>query len=77
LILSFFFVANIEALSIWRFEDPVCGPRKIPAFQDFKSGKLPVAEGTFSIDALKREIFLCGAGNEKIIVGTNLIYVVD
>lgn len=60
-----------------RFEDPVLGPRRLPAFQDYRSGKLTLEEGTFSIDVERKQVFLsCGAA-QKVNVGTYLNYVIN
>lgn len=63
-------------ISVWRFEDPVGGPRKIPTQTDYKKGKVEIVEGKFEIDVGKKEVFLVDNG-KKLNVGTNLIYVVN
>jgi leucyl-tRNA synthetase len=68
---------ELTALSIWHFEDPVLGPRKIPTFQDYKAGKQLLGEGALSIDDAKREVYLNDATGKKMNIGTNLVYVVD
>lgn len=73
------FKADLTALEVLRFEDPVLGPRRLPAFQDYRSGKLTLEEGTFSIDVERKQVFLsCGsAAAQKVNVGTYLNYVIN
>lgn len=66
---------DLKALTLWRYEDSVLGPRKIPAFKDYEAGKVILEEGIFEIDVSKNEVKLAVIG-KKIDVGTNLIYVI-
>lgn len=67
---------EINGIQLWRFEDPVLGPRKIPNFNDFKTGKVQVEEGTLSIDVTTDAVAITSADDKKVDVGTSLIYVV-
>lgn len=71
----FFFSDNI-GIKIWRFEDPVLGPRKIPAINDYQTGKIRLEAGTFSINIDTNEVFLTVDG-QSISVGTAFAYIVD
>lgn len=64
------------AIQIWRFTDPVLGPRKIPAFDDYKSGKAQVEEGTVSLDLKTEAVYITSSDNQKVEVGTSLVYIV-
>lgn len=66
----------VDAVQIWRFEDPVLGPRKMPIFNDFKSGKIQLEEGTMSIDVKAETVTITTTDGKKVNVGTNLVYVV-
>ena len=67
---------EINAIQLWSFEDPVLGPRKIPVFNDYKSGKVQIEEGTLSIDLKANNVFVTFADNKKIEIGTSLVYIV-
>ncbi|XP_055917022.1 leucine--tRNA ligase, cytoplasmic isoform X1 [Eupeodes corollae] len=68
--------AELNALKIWRYEDPVLGPRKIPAFDDYKTGKIQLTEGVFVLDVEKKVVNLKINGKLQSI-GTEFTYVVD
>lgn len=68
--------SDLGGLSIWRFEDPNVGPRRFPKFDDFKSGKVPLETGVFSVNVDTNEVFLTTSDSRKEI-GTQLIYVVE
>lgn len=67
---------EVDAVQIWRFEDPVLGPRKIPNFNDYKTGKVLLEEGTVSIDLKSGAVNITTADGKKIEVGTSFIYIV-
>lgn len=71
-----FFIPDVDALRIWRFEDPVLGPRKLPTFNEPLKGKVLLENGEFSIDVEKNEIYL-QTESTKLSVGTSFIYVVE
>lgn len=66
----------MSGVQIWRFEDPLLGPRKIPVFDDYKSGKILLESGVFSIDEAKKEVYLKIDDAVPKLVGTDFIYVV-
>lgn len=70
-------IQEVNAVQIWRFNDPVLGPRKIPAFNDYKSGKTMLEDGTVTIDTNAENVFITSANGSKIELGTNLVYVVE
>ncbi|CAD7000678.1 unnamed protein product [Ceratitis capitata] len=70
------FKADLSTLKIWRYNDPVLGPRQLPEFQDYQKGKTPLSEGTFVLDVEKKQVSV--KMEDKIVeVGRHLIYVVD
>ncbi|XP_055640354.1 leucine--tRNA ligase, cytoplasmic [Toxorhynchites rutilus septentrionalis] len=71
------FKADLKALEIMRFEDPVLGPRKAPSFQDYRSGKRTIEDGTFNIDTEKKHVYITNGKIQNLNVGTNFIYVIN
>ncbi|CAO1370357.1 unnamed protein product [Diamesa tonsa] len=68
---------EVQALQIWRFVDPVMGPRKIPNFQDYKTGKVPLEDGIVTIDQEKNQLFITDStSGKKINVGTEMVYII-
>lgn len=67
---------EVDAIQVWRFEDPLLGPRKIPIFNDHTTGKILLEDGTFSIDLKKDEVHLTTDDGKKIQVGTSFTYIV-
>lgn len=65
-----------SSLQIWRYEDPLLGPRKMPNFQDFKTGKTPLSDGDFILDLEAKRVSVKLAG-KLTEVGRQLIYVVE
>lgn len=75
--MSILSISELDALRIWRFEDPILGPRKIPVVNEILKGKVQLEDGVFSIDADKSEVFLEVAAAKKINVGSSFIYTVE
>lgn len=67
---------EVDAIQIWRFEDPVLGPRKIPNFNDYKTGKVLLEDGTVSIDLKLDTVHITTTDGKKIEVGTSFVYIV-
>lgn len=68
---------DLSLLKLWRYVNPIEGPRKIPAFGDYKTGKVILEDGTFNINLEKNEVFFNSQSGEKLLLGCNLIYVID
>lgn len=66
----------VDAIQLWRFEDPALGPRKMPIFNDYKSGKVQLEDGTMTIDLKSEVVFVSTTEGKKIEIGSNLVYVV-
>lgn len=66
-----------NAIQLLRFEDHVLGPRKIPIFGDYKTGKKELEEGTLSTDLKENRVYITSTAGNKIEIGTNLVYVVE
>ena len=60
-----------KKVQLWRFEDPVLGPRKMPTLDNPLQGKVQIQNGVkFSIDLQSQKVMLDG----KVEVGQSLIY---
>ena len=60
-----------KKVQLWRFEDPVMGPRKMPTLDNPLQGKVQIQNGVkFSIDLQSQKVTLDG----KVEVGQSLIY---
>lgn len=70
-------IQEVSAVQIWRFNDPVLGPRKIPSFNDYKSGKTQLEDGTILIDTKAENVYMTSAKGSKIELGMSLAYVVE
>lgn len=70
-------IQEVNAVQIWRFDDPILGPRKIPSFGDYKTGKTMVEDGIISIDTSAENSFFTTMNGAKIELGTNLVYVIE
>lgn len=67
----------IAAIKLWRFEDHLRGPRKMPVFNDFKKEKQQLEEGTFSIDTSASTTYITDKAGSKIELGSNLVYIIE
>lgn len=60
-----------KKVELWRFEDPIMGPRKIPSLDNPLEGKVQIKNGVkFSIDLQSQKVMLDGI----VDVGQSLIY---
>lgn len=66
-----------NAIQLLRFDDHILGPRKIPTFGDYKTGKKELEEGTFSTDLKENRVYITSIAGSKVEIGTNLVYVVE
>ncbi|XP_052892529.1 leucine--tRNA ligase, cytoplasmic [Anopheles moucheti] len=71
------FKADLSALEIMRYEDPVLGPRSLPTFQDYRSGKVTIEEGDLMVDMEKQQVLLSNSTIKNMNIGTNFIYVIN
>jgi leucyl-tRNA synthetase len=67
---------EVAAVQLWRYADPILGPRKIPAFNDYKSGKIQLEDGNVSIDLKTQAVYITTTDGKKIDVGTSFVYIV-
>lgn len=70
-------LADASTIQIWRYDDPVLGPRQIPEFQNYKKGKTLLADGALVLDTEKQNIKLVGENGTSIDLGRHFIYVVE
>lgn len=75
--ISFDYFTELIGLKIWRFDDPIMGPRKIPRCNDYKEGKILLESGTFKIDVAKNETYLDTVEAGTVNIGTHFVYVVE
>lgn len=65
-----------KKISLWRFQDPVVGPRKIPTSDDIEKGKVELNEAnSFVVDVEKKSVSITENG-QHVDIGSSLIYVV-
>ncbi|KAL7040612.1 hypothetical protein ACKWTF_000462 [Chironomus riparius] len=67
----------IAAIKLWRFEDHLQGPRKMPVFNDYKNGKQQLVDGTFSIDTTASTTYITDNAGSKVELGSNLVYIIE
>lgn len=67
---------EVSAVQVWRFEDPILGPRKIPSFNDYKTGKVQLEDGTVSVDLKSEVVSIVTSDGKKIEAGSSFIYIV-
>lgn len=70
-------IKQASTIKLWRFEDHVLGPRKVPIFNDFKNGKIELESGVLSTDLKENRVYITTAAANKIEIGTNLVYVIE
>jgi leucyl-tRNA synthetase len=67
-------VKDAKKVTLYRHEDPILGPRKIPTLEKPLDGKIQIlADQIFRIDLEKKEVFLEGP-NGKTAIGENIIF---
>lgn len=69
-------VKDSSAVKVYRFEDPVMGPRVLPQFGKPLLGLVAVEEGKFEVDVEKKTVHLVPAKGSKVVLGVNLVYIV-
>jgi leucyl-tRNA synthetase len=65
------------AIQLLKFDDHVLGPRKIPNFNDYKSGKSELESGIFSADVKENRVYITTESGKKLEIGTNLTYIIE
>lgn len=70
-------VKDTSAVKVYRFEDAVMGPRVLPQFGNYLTGKVALEEGSFEVDMDKKTINLVTAKGAKVVLGTQLVYLVE
>ncbi|TMW43810.1 hypothetical protein DOY81_011114 [Sarcophaga bullata] len=71
------FKADASTIQIWRYDDPVLGPRQMPEFQNYKKGKTLLTDGALVLDTEKQNITLVEDNGTSIPVGRHFVYVVE
>ncbi|KAK9875815.1 hypothetical protein WA026_009601 [Henosepilachna vigintioctopunctata] len=68
---------DLNSIELWRYEDPLLGPRKIPGFNEPTKDKVVIQKGsTFKVNTELKTIHV-SSGGKDIEVGTKLIYLVN
>uniref|UniRef100_A0A1A9WKF6 leucine--tRNA ligase n=1 Tax=Glossina brevipalpis TaxID=37001 RepID=A0A1A9WKF6_9MUSC len=72
------FKADLDSLKIWRYLDPVMGPRQIPEFRDYKQGKALLSDGSLLLDINQKSVSLVEESRKlPTPIGSSFIYVVE
>lgn len=67
----------VAVIQLWKYDDHVCGPRKMPIFNDYKTGKKQLDGGTFSIDLKDSKAYITNNSGSKCEIGTHIVYIVE
>lgn len=70
-------IKEVSAVKLYRFEDPVMGPRVLPQFGNPLNGKVQVEEGKFEVDVEKKLIHLVPTKGSRVVIGSQLTYIVE
>ena len=74
---TIYFISDIGKVRLYRYKDPVAGPRKIPAFDQPLLDKIQISNtAAFHIEAEKRKVAVTEEG-QSMDVGSQLMYIVD
>lgn len=75
--LRYLFPLDPKRVSLWRYADPVLGPRKIPTSEDLEKGKVRLAESaTFAVDISNNCVKVQENGSSYD-VGGRVVYMVN
>lgn len=70
----FFFITDIASLKLWRYEDPVLGPRKIPVIGDYPSKCITLDNAAvLKVDTTANKVELVSNG-KNIDLGLQMLY---
>ena len=65
-------------VTLYRYDDPLAGPRRIPVFGQMSNGLVAVdKEAVFSINNETNSVIVQENGQAAIAVGNQLVYVVS
>lgn len=67
---------EIDPVQVWRFQDPILGPRKMPVFNDYKTEKVLLENGNVSIDIKEDTVYITTDDGRKVNVGSSFVYIV-
>lgn len=78
LFLIYLIQLDTNSLKLWRYNDPVLGPRKLPEFDDYKKDKteMNADNAAFVLDVEKKLVSL-NLNNQVTDIGRTLIYVLE
>ena len=75
----YLFFKNLDPkrISLWRYQDPELGPRKIPTAGDLEKGKVRLSDSvTFHVDLEKKTVATQENGS-RFDIGSKLVYTVQ
>ena len=70
-------VKDSKKVKLFRYEDPILGPRKLPSIDTINDGKIEILgdEFVFKLDLSSNQVRLCNRTNSKEIpIGGSLVY---
>lgn len=65
-----------KRVSLWRYQDPVLGPRKIPTCDDLERGKIRLTETHTFLVNLENKTVAVEENGTQVDIGSSLTYIV-
>lgn len=74
--MNIYFFTEPESVQLWRYQDPILGPFKLPNFNEPKKDKALIpTDSIFKVDVQNKKV-LINIGKEVVEVGTQISYLV-
>ena len=69
--------ADPKRITLWRYEDPIIGPRKIPTCDNLERGKVELKETqTFAVN-IENQTVTINENGSHIEIGSRIVYMVS